>query len=120
MRIYISTPITGRDLDKQRGKAAEIAKRIAAAGHTPVNPFDTPAPPAYFNERQQYAYYMGMDIAELLRCDAAYFARGWDKSKGCMLEHAAAQIYGLNIYHSINAIPKSIATTNSIKSQNPN
>lgn len=105
MRIYISIPITGHDLDEQRAKAAEIAENIKAAGHIPVNPFGVPKPPAGFNEKEQYAYYMGEDIEELLLCDAAYFTRGWDKSKGCLLEHFAAKIYGLKAYYSTDIMP---------------
>ena len=49
---------------------------------------------------------MGFDIADLLRSDAAYFSRGWEQSKGCRLEHAAAEIYGLKIYYALDRIPE--------------
>lgn len=105
MRIYISIPITGHDLNKQKAKAAEIAESIKAAGHTPINPFDVPAPPPHFTEQEKYAYYMGFDIAELLNCEAAFFSKEWDKSKGCTLEHCAAKLYGIKAYYSIDIIP---------------
>ena len=45
MKVYISLPITGRDLEKQKDKASRVAARLADSGMFPVNPFDTPPPP---------------------------------------------------------------------------
>lgn len=105
MKIYISIPISGHDPEEQRAKAERFAKDIDAIGHDPINPFEVPAPPEYFDEKGRYAYYMGFDIANLLWCDAAYFSRGWEQSKGCQLEHTAAEIYGLKIYYALDKIP---------------
>lgn len=49
---------------------------------------------------------MGFDISGLLLCDAVYFSRGWEQSKGCRLEHAAAEIYGLKIFYALDKIPE--------------
>lgn len=106
MRIYISIPIAGHDLEEQRAKAERFAGDIFAIGHDPINPFDAPAPPEHFDEKERYAYFMSFDIADILRSDAAYFSRGWEQSKGCRLEHAAAEIYGLKIYYALDRIPE--------------
>lgn len=106
MKIYISIPITGHDLDEQRAKAERLHQDIDAIGHDVINPFDVPEPPEHFDDKERYAYYMGFDIADLLRSDAAYFSRGWEQSKGCRLEHAAAEIYGLKIYYELDKIPE--------------
>lgn len=106
MRIYISIPISGHALEEQRAKAERFAKDIDAIGHDAINPFDVPEPPACLDERVKYAYYMGEDVKELLMCDAVYFSRGWEQSKGCRLEHAAAEIYGLKIYYALDKIPE--------------
>lgn len=106
MKIYISIPITGHDFDKQSATAKEIETLISDLGHTPVNPFNTPAPPSWMeSEQEQYAHFMGEDIKELLLCDAIYMANGWKDSKGCSLEYMAAQIYGLKIYDILQYIP---------------
>lgn len=106
MKIYISIPITGHDPEEQQAKAAKFAEAIKALGHKPVNPFDTPAAPSHLDEREEYAYYIGEDLKEMLRCDAVYFSEGWNRSKGCTLEHFAAEIYGLKIFYSHDKIPK--------------
>lgn len=107
MRIYISIPISGLDLAAQRAKASEIAGKIKALGHEPVNPFDTPEAPPEMSERERYAYYMGRDIEQLLLCDGAYFCEGWYDSKGCLVESYIAETYRIKHYHDLRFIPKS-------------
>ena len=106
MRVYISIPITGHDPEVQKAKAERYAKDIYAIGHDPVNPFDVLPPNAPLSEKGTYAYYMSFDIVNLLLSDAAYFRRGWEQSKGCRLEHAAAEIYGLKIFYELDKIPE--------------
>lgn len=106
MRIYISIPITGHDPEEQKAKAERFAKDIDAIGHDPFNPFSIPEATSHVSEQAKYAHFMGEDIKELLMCDAAYFSRGWEQSKGCRLEHAAAEIYGLKIFYELDKIPE--------------
>ena len=94
MKVYISLPITGLDLEVQKLVAEQAAERIRAMGDEPVNPFDVPYPPniGSLTEEQLWAYYMGRDIEQLLLCDAIYFCNGWQKSKGCNIEYLVAVI----------------------------
>ena len=105
MKIYISVPISGCDIEAQQTCAAEIAAKLRALGHEPVNPFDTPEPPRELPEKVRYAYFMGEDIKRLLTCDAAFFCPRWNKSKGCRAEFQLAMIYGLPDYHDLKDIP---------------
>lgn len=104
MKIYISIPMTGHDLATQRAKAAEIANQIRALGHEPVNPFDTPEPPAELSERERYAYFMGEDIKRLLMCDAIFMCKGWRGSKGCRAEMGVAMAYCLKWFYALSDI----------------
>ena len=88
MKIYISLPISGRKIEEVKAEASELAKLLKQEGHEPVNPFEVST-----NENASYAEHMGKDIQALLECDGAFFARGWQKSKGCRLEYLAACIY---------------------------
>lgn len=106
MKIYISIPITGHDIKEQQSKAAEFAESIKRLGHEPINPFDTPAPTNQLNEREEYAHYIGEDIKAMLLCDAVYFSKGWEKSRGCILEHTAVKLYGLKAFYSLDIIPE--------------
>lgn len=106
MRIYISIPISNCDLAAQKAKAKDVAKRLKALGHEPVNPFDTPEAPKGLSEKERYAYYMGEDIKKLLMCDAIFFCEGWYQSKGCRLEADVAIMYKLQEYGRFEDVPK--------------
>lgn len=106
MKIYISIPITGHDYQEQKKKARKIAEAIRGLGHEPVNPFEVEAAPSHLSEQEKYAYYMALDIADLLICDGIYLTRGWASSKGCRLEASAAEIYEKQIYYKLAEIPE--------------
>lgn len=106
MRIYISIPISGRNIEKQCAAASEIADNLRKLGHEPVNPFDTPEAPPDMSDKEKYAYYMGEDIKRLLMCDAVFLCERWNESKGCLLEFHATSIYGLEQYGRLEDIPK--------------
>ena len=107
MKIYISLPISGKNVMTQTGIALSVAEQIRDLGHEPVNPFETPLAPPEWSERQKYAYYMGRDIEKLLLCDAVYFCEGWQESRGCRVESYIAETNGLKPYHDLRYIPKS-------------
>lgn len=107
MKIYISIPISGYDETQQRYHANHIADSIRALGHEVVTPFDLPSALSDgASDKEKYATYMGSDIRELLLCDAVFFVFGWQTSKGCLLEHRAAEIYGIKRYYDLTNIPQ--------------
>lgn len=105
MKIYISLPITGHDIEKVEASCIYASGVIQAKGHTPVSPLDvSPDPDA------TYAEHMGNDIEALLCCDAVLFLDGWRTSKGCRLENAAAEIYDKQAFYSLDRIPNTDIT----------
>ena len=96
MKLYISIPITGRPLHQAKAQAEEIKAKLTPHGHECITPFDICPEP-----ERPYAYYMGRDIEALLTddIDGAVFGIGFEDSKGCRLEHAAAKIYDKRIIY---------------------
>lgn len=88
-KIYISLPITGQPIVEARKKAQVVKAEMSNRGHNVITPFDV-----CLEKNMPYSYYMGKDIMALLECDTVYFIRGWEKSRGCLLEYSAAKIYG--------------------------
>ena len=99
MKIYISLPITGHDIEEVEASCIYASGVIQAKGHTPVSPLDVSPDPA-----ATYAQHMGNDIAALLECDAVVLLDGWQLSNGCQLELVAAHIYQLRCYYSLEQI----------------
>ena len=42
--------------------------------------------------------YLGMSIRMMAEADLVYFVKGWAEARGCLIEHACADAYGLKIY----------------------
>lgn len=104
MKIYISIPISGWPIDEQQAKAAEIAEKIKALGHEPVNPFDTPGPPEKLPDKERYAYFIGEDIKRLMLCDAILLCEWWHTSRGCCAELCIARTYGMVEFPTLRAL----------------
>ena len=94
MRIYVSIPISGRSIEEAKLHATAIARQLTAFGHEVVTPFDV-CP----DRNKPYAYCMGRDIEVLLECDALAIGNEWFNCRGCLLEKAAAEIYGIKIVY---------------------
>ena len=96
MKVYISLPITGHDIEEVEARCIFAKSVLKKKGHTPVSPLDVSD-----NPNASYAENMGRDISALLECDAVVFLDGWRVSPGCRLEHAAAKIYNKLITYEL-------------------
>lgn len=43
--------------------------------------------------------FLAKSIENMSLCHAAYFCNGWENARGCKLEHAVAEAYGLEIIY---------------------
>lgn len=96
-KVYISLPISGRPIEEAKAEAEAARTKLSNLGYDAITPFDVVAEPQGNTEKEKYAYCMGRDIEELLKCDAIYLVDGHEESRGCELEFMAAVIYGLKI-----------------------
>ena len=92
MKVYISLPITGKDLQEQKGYARHVASFLSEAGFTPVNPFENG-----LADDASYEEHMKADLKLMLGCDAVYLCNGYHYSKGCLFERDVAVKCGLTI-----------------------
>lgn len=42
---------------------------------------------------------MAKGIEHMCMCSAVYFAKGWEKARGCRIEHEVAKAYGVKIFY---------------------
>ena len=94
-KVYISIPISGRDIFAQRRRANDVAERFRRVGYEAITPFDII--PIGDPAAKDYATCMGRDSDALLRCDIIAMVDDWENSKGCRAEKAVAEVYGLDV-----------------------
>lgn len=85
MKIYLSIPISGKDIHRQREKADSIKASLSRQGHKVTTPFEI-----YPGKNPEYADYICCDLRAMMDCDAVYFCNGWEQSCGCNIEHDVA------------------------------
>ena len=96
MKVYISLPITGHDIEEVEARCIFAKSVLKKKGRMPVSPLDID-----HSDPDFYEAVIGTDITALLCCDAVVFLDGWQESKGCTLEHAAAKIYNKLITYEL-------------------
>lgn len=97
-KLYVSLPITGRSIDEAKKTAETVKLRWRSDYIEVITPFDV------CGERTDYAECMGKDIETLIKCDGIILCHGWQTSKGCNTEYAAAMIYDKKIYYETDKV----------------
>lgn len=101
MKVYISIPITGKDIEEQKRHAGEVASFLLMAGHTPVSPFDNG-----LDDNASYEDHLREDTKMLLDCDAILMCKGYHLSHGCTFERDVAIKCGLTVVTEYMPIDK--------------
>ena len=99
-RVFISQPMTGRTLEEVKQERENVIaimwqldKGLRTIGHTVevVDSFDEEA----FKEHRNPLECLGDCIKVLSTCNVVVFVPGWEKSKGCRIEHQCAVDYDI-------------------------
>lgn len=100
MNIFISQPMNGLTDDEIKKKRQEIVKSIAENTPSEINVIDS------FMENAPHdaspVWFLGKSIEYLSKADMAYFALGWEKARGCIIEHAICSLYHIPIVEEQN------------------
>ena len=98
-KLFISQPMKGKtneEIEAERAKAVEEAKAVL---NDDVEVIDS-----FFKDAPVYArplWFLGKSIELLSVADAAYFAKDWDKYRGCKIEHSCAVEYGIKVIEHV-------------------
>lgn len=95
LKIYVAGPIAKTTDYHER--FAEGCKDVFCMGHTPVNPLQVN--PMVANTPETWVECMKKDIRSLLECDGIYLMRGWEKSRGALLEKYIADALGMTVLY---------------------
>lgn len=88
MIVYIAGPITGNG--NYYAEFATAAAELFDKGHIVFNPTSLPV-------GLPWEEYMPICFAMMDACDAAYFLKGWEHSKGARIEFERAKEHGMRI-----------------------
>ena len=95
MKLFISQPMR----DKTNEEIKEERAKIITEVKTEYN--DVEVIDSFFENAPHDAkplWFLGKSFELLSTADVAYFAPGWDKYRGCKMEHTACQEYGIKIF----------------------
>ena len=98
MRIMISLPMNGESSIKISRRLKNIREEFKKS-HTEVVDSNIQEYPGeeYYNKP---LFYLGKSIDFIGKVDAVYFAKGWEKCRGCRVERMVCEEYGVKILES--------------------
>lgn len=103
-KAMLSQPMAGKTQDEivaTRDRAIAALERL---GYEVVNTLFTDE--WYSKEKMEERgvvqiplCFLAKSLENMSLCHAAYFCKGWEKTRGCKIEHDAAVAYGLDVIY---------------------
>jgi Asp-tRNA(Asn)/Glu-tRNA(Gln) amidotransferase A subunit family amidase len=93
MKVMISQPMKGKTEEQIRNERAAAVARIEAAGDIVVDTIF----PDFKNEGNVPLKYLAKSLDAMADVDAVLFLDGWESARGCIIEHSAAEAYGIRV-----------------------
>lgn len=94
-KLFISQPMKGKsdeEILKERENAIKSAEELLGEPVEIIDSFFQSAP-----ADARPLWFIGKSIELLSTADIAYFAKGWEKARGCKIEHTCAVEYGITV-----------------------
>lgn len=95
MKIMISQPMRGKTTEQIREERAELVKRLQDEGKEVIDTVFENAPA----DEDRAIYMLSQSIRYIGKVDALYFMKGWEKARGCKIEHEVAVEYGKQVFY---------------------
>ena len=103
-KAMLSQPMAGKSDEEIAVTREKAIADLEAKGYTVINTLFTDE--WYSQESmkkrgvaQVPLCFLAKSLENMSLCHAAYFCKGWESARGCRIEHAAAQAYGLEIIY---------------------
>ena len=93
-KLFISQPMRGKtdeEILAERADAVQAARDALGEEVEVIDSFFQSAPAV-----AKPLWFLGERLNILARADIAYFAPGWRDARGCKIEHACADAYGIH------------------------
>ncbi|MBR4719388.1 MAG: DUF4406 domain-containing protein [Lachnospiraceae bacterium] len=104
MKAMLSQPMNGKSDDEIKATRERAIAALEAKGYEVINTLFTDEwySPEKMKERgvvQIPLCFLAKSLENMSLCHAAYFCKGWENARGCVIEHMAAEKYGLEIIY---------------------
>lgn len=95
-KLFISQPMRDKTDEESKAERNNIIKKVTDMfGEVEViDSFFEKAP-----HDVKPLWFLGKSLELLSTADVAYFAKDWDKYRGCKIEHTYATEYGIDVVH---------------------
>ena len=93
-KLFISQPMKGKtdaEILAERADAICCARDIIGKEVEIIDSFYTD-----FSDDAKPLEYLARSLMDMAKADIVYFAHGWEKSRGCQIEHECAVQYGIS------------------------
>ena len=104
MKAMLSQPMAGKTQEEIVATREKAIKALHERGYEVVNTLFTDE--WYSKEAMESRgvvqiplCFLAKSLENMSLCHAAYFCKGWEKERGCKIEHDAAVAYGLDIIY---------------------
>ena len=94
MKLFISQPMRDKTDEEIKTEREKIIKEVTKV-FGDVEVIDSFFINAPFNAKP--LWFLGKSLELLSKADIAYFAKDWDKYRGCRIEHICAIEYGIKV-----------------------
>lgn len=94
-KVFISQPMSDKTDEEIKAIRNKIIEELEAYVDDDVEIIDS-----FFEGAPHDAkplWFLGKSLQLLSNADIAYFAKGWEKYRGCRIEHTCAVEYGINV-----------------------
>lgn len=104
MKAMLSQPMAGKSEEEIVATRERAIAALEAQGYEIVNTLFTDEWYSQESMKERGVVqiplcFLAKSLENMSLCHAAYFCKGWEKARGCRIEHEAAKEYGLTILY---------------------
>lgn len=96
MKVMISQPMNGKTEEQIKEERKELIQAIETSGDEVIDTIFTQEPP---KDCDTAIYYLAKSIEAIGKVDRVVFMTGWEKARGCVIEHLVAVKYDKEIIY---------------------
>lgn len=103
-KAMLSQPMAGKSDEEITATREKAIAALETKGYTVINTLFTDEWYSQDSMKKRGVAqiplcFLAKSLENMSLCHAAYFCKGWESARGCRIEHAAAQAYGLEIIY---------------------